>query len=98
MGTWLAPAGHLFARGASAMPTTPNARPYWNSGRAFASLDPERQGEVIGFVRSTPADTAAAARAAIRPATPAPARKDWTRMQPDVESGSFEGSSSGRWR
>jgi hypothetical protein len=83
------------------MPSTPqaNARPYWNSGRAFASLDPERQGEVIGYVHSTPADTAAAARAGIRPATPTPTpSRHWTRVQPDVESGSFEGSSSGRWR
>ena len=82
------------------MPMTPraNARPYWNSGRAFASLDPERQGEVIGYVHSTPADTAAAARTAIRPGTAAPVRKDWTRAQADVLSGGFEGSSSGRWR
>lgn len=80
-------------------PTTKaTARPYWNSGRAFASLDPERQGEVIGYVRSTAADTAAAARSAIRPSVAASPRTDWTRVQPDVEGTSFEGSSSGRWR
>jgi hypothetical protein len=70
-------------------------RPYWSSGRGFASRDPERQGEVLGYVRPGAIETIAPAR----PVAPAkPASLGWTRVQPDVESSSFEGSSSGRWR
>ena len=73
------------------------SRPYWSSGSGFASMDPERQGEVLGYVRGTPiATTAPARQPAAKPA--APASRAWTRVQPDVESTGFEGSSSGRWR
>lgn len=71
------------------------ARPYWSSGRGFASMDPERQGEVLGYVRRTPG---AATTPAARPAAPAKPAQHWTRIQPDVDSSGFEGSSSGRWR
>jgi hypothetical protein len=75
------------------MPSSNQAsgRPYWNSGRGFASQDPERQVEVLGYVRNTPIETLPARPAAVKPA------QRWTRVQPDVES-SFEGSSSRRWR
>ena len=75
--------------------TQPTARPYWSSGRGFASADPERQGEVVGYVRHTPIETTAAPRA---PAAAKSPQKGWMRVQPDVESSGFEGSSSGRWR
>jgi hypothetical protein len=71
-------------------------RPYWSSGRGFASRDPERQGEVLGYVRPAAIETTAPAKA-VAPAKPA-ASRHWTRIQPDVESSGFEGSSSGRWR
>jgi hypothetical protein len=72
-------------------------RQYWNLGRGFASADPERQGEVIGFVRSRGIETSAPARQAGKPAAQ-PARRDWMRVQADYESSNFEGSSSRRWR
>ena len=72
----------------------PTARPYWSSGRGFASADPERQREVIGYVRKGSGESAGPARtaAAVKPA------QAWTRIQPDVDGSGFEGSSSGRWR
>ncbi|GAB3664206.1 hypothetical protein [Ramlibacter alkalitolerans] len=80
------------------MPSSHQAtsRPYWSSGRGFASKDPERQGEVLGYVARTPIETTALAR----PAAPkaAPPQRSWTRLQPDVDASGFEGSSSGRWR
>jgi hypothetical protein len=77
------------------MPSSNQAtgRPYWNSGRAFASMDPERQGEVLGYVRNNAVQAS--------PARQPVAKSEWlgwTRIQPDVESSGFEGSSSGRWR
>jgi len=78
------------------MPSTPQARPYWSSGRGFASSDPERQSEVLGYVRRSPIETVTTARPAA-----APARADsqrWMSVQPDVDSSGFEGSSSGRSR
>ncbi|MEJ8840389.1 hypothetical protein [Ramlibacter sp. AN1133] len=75
--------------------TQPTARPYWSSGRGFASADPERQGEVVGYVRPTSIQTTAAPRAAAPAKAP---QRGWMRVQPDVESPNFEGSSSGRWR
>jgi hypothetical protein len=59
-------------------------------------MDPERQGEVLGYVRRTPATTAAAPTT--RPAAPAKPAQRWMAVQPDVDSSGFEGSSSGRWR
>lgn len=76
------------------MPTT---RTYWSSGRGFASSDPERQGEVLGYVRRTPIETPAPTRPAAAPAK-AGAQKGWMNVQPDVDASGFEGSSSGRWR
>ncbi|HYE39131.1 MAG TPA: hypothetical protein VEB23_04320 [Ramlibacter sp.] len=59
-------------------------------GRGFASLDPERQGEVPGrLVRSNDSPSAVKARAA---------RLDWMRVQPDRDTSMFEGSSSRRSR
>ena len=66
------------------------ARDPWHGGRDFASADPERQREVVGYY---------AVRGAIE-TTPAPrirgtaTRTDWVRVQPDRESTNFEGSSS----
>jgi hypothetical protein len=71
------------------------SRPYWSSGRGFASKDPERQGEVLGYVAKKPIETTTPARPTAPKAAP-PQR--WTRVQPDVDSSGFEGSSSGRWR
>lgn len=73
-----------------------NSRQYWSTGRGFASVDPERQGEVVGYVRSGGIETAPPARS-LADRTAKPVRKDWMRVQPDVETG-FEGSSSRRWR
>ena len=57
-------------------------------GRGFASLDPERQGEVPGrMIRTTDGWSPMRVR---------PARTDWTRLQPDREITMFEGSSSRR--
>ena len=70
-------------------------RPYWSPGRGFTSQDPERQGEVLGYARATAIESTAPAR----PAAPAkPVQRGWLHVQPDMESSSFEGSSSGRWR
>ena len=73
-----------------------SARQQWCFGRGFASMDPVRQGEVVGFVRSGPIETTPAQR------TPAAvtrsSRLDWLRVQPDREGANFEGSSSRRSR
>jgi len=69
-------------------------RPHWISGRGFASSDPERQVEVPGYVRR-PGRNAASAR---RAAAAKPDLLAWTRLQPDVDSSGYEGSSSRRWR
>lgn len=69
--------------------------PQWHSGRAFASMDPERQREVVGYVRSGPIETAPAPRStALRSARNA--RVDWLRVPADRDN--FEGSSSRRGR
>jgi hypothetical protein len=62
-------------------------------GRGFASMDPERQREVVGYVRPAAIETAPPVRAASA-RTAKPARLDWMRVQPDRESSNFEGSSS----
>ena len=59
-------------------------------GRGFACMDPERQREIVGYVRTTPS------RTPLRVAKPA--SFDWLRVQPDRESGFDEGSSSRRSR
>lgn len=64
-------------------------RAHW-SGRSFNYADPERQGEMAGFIRTAPADIA-------RPASRSN-RLDRTRLQPEREPANFEGSSSRRSR
>lgn len=59
-------------------------------GRGFACMDPERQREIVGYVRTTPSRIPVRAK----PATP----MDWLRIQPDRDSGFDEGSSSRRGR
>ena len=67
-----------------------------SSGRGFASVDPERQREVAGYVRSGPILTAQPTRTAGDRAART-ARSDWMRVQPERDA-SFEGSSSRRSR
>lgn len=62
----------------------------WSFGRSFVSMDPERQGEVIGYVRRAPIETTSS----VRPAPRGP--RPWLRAQPERDSGSFEGGSSRR--
>ena len=69
-------------------------RGLWSCGRGFESIDPERQREVVGFVRSGPINTVPAQRARGTP----PSRFDWMRMQPERDSPTYEGSSSRRGR
>jgi hypothetical protein len=72
-----------------------NIRQHWTTGRGFASKDPERQGEVVGYVRSI--ETSAPLFSAV-PRAPRATRSDWTRVQPDRDTSNFEGSSSRRGR
>lgn len=59
-------------------------------GRGFAFMDPERQGELVGYVRTLPQRT---------PARPVRiAATDWMRGQPERDTSFFEGSSSRRSR
>ena len=74
-------------------PRTPDSeRGPATSGRGFASMDPERQREVVGYVRSNPVDTMPAQRFG----RPAGGRMDWMRVLPERDG--FEGSSSRRGR
>ena len=66
---------------------------HWTGGRGFASNDPERQREVVGYVRGGMITTAPAARPAVRSG-----RLDWMRVQAEHDSSNFEGSSSRRSR
>lgn len=66
------------------------------AGRGFSSADPERQREVVGFVRSS-IETAPPSRAAAERAART-TRLDWMRVQADRDSATFEGSSSRRSR
>ena len=59
-------------------------------GRGFASKDPERQREVVGYVRNVVIETTPAQRFGAPPSS----RFDWNRVQPERDSGNFEGSSS----
>jgi hypothetical protein len=76
--------------------TQGTGQPQWSSGRGFASMDPERQREVVGFVRSGPIATSQPARAAAERTVRAQ-RLDWMRVQADRDA-TFEGSSSRRGR
>ena len=67
--------------------------PIQTLGRGFASMDPERQREVVGYVRPAGMETAPQGRSTAERATKTP-RLDWLRVQPDRESSNFEGSSS----
>jgi hypothetical protein len=62
-------------------------RQHCSLGRGFTPLDPERQREVVGYVRSGPIETVQQAPRLSSRAT----RADWLRVQPDCD---FEGSSS----
>lgn len=77
---------------ASSSPRTVHQPPSY--GRGFAAIDPERQREVIGFVRGGAIETTPAQRPAAQRAT----RLDWMRVQPERDSANFEGSSSRRSR
>lgn len=68
-------------------------REHWTCGRGFTSADPERQREVVGYVRNSAIETTTRQRPASRGS-----RVDWLRVQPDRETGTFEGSSSRRSR
>lgn len=59
-------------------------------GRGFACMDPERQREIVGYVRTSPA------KSPVRPAKTA--NMDWMRVQPDRDAVFDEGSSSRRSR
>lgn len=76
----------------SSIPAT--ERPPFSLGRCFASMDPERQREVVGYVGSTPIATAALPRA-VPDRLARAARPDWMCVPPEGDSG-FEGSSSRR--
>ena len=67
----------------------------WSSGRGFASMDPERQCEVVGYVRSI--DVAPATRS-VAERVQRSSRLDWARVQVDREGGNFEGGSNRRSR
>lgn len=71
-------------------------RQHW-SGRDFASADPERQREVVGYVSSSSIETVPASRAATERAA-RKTRLDWMRVQPERDLNNFEGSSSRRGR
>lgn len=73
-----------------------SSRQQW-TGRSFASADPERTREVVGYVRTGPIETAPPSRAASERAARI-ARLDWMRVQPDRDQSTFEGSSSRRGR
>lgn len=60
-----------------------------STGRGFASIDPERQGEVPGRMIRTTNEGWSPLR--MRPAVP-----EWMRVLPEQGSGGFEGSSSRR--
>jgi hypothetical protein len=79
--------------GDSSMPLKISKAEPWSFGRGFASKDPERQGEVVGYVHRAPIETTTSTRPTVR--SP---RLDWMRVQPERDTGNFEGSSSRRGR
>lgn len=60
-----------------------------STGRGFASIDPERQGEVPGRTIRTTSEGWSPLRT--RPAVP-----EWMRAVPERDTGGFEGGSSRR--
>jgi hypothetical protein len=70
------------------MAVTDNRIRTGSTGRGFACMDPERQREIVGYVRTLPA-----ASVPVR----APNR-DWMRMTPERDASVSEGSSSRRGR
>ena len=66
----------------------------WSCGRGFAAIDPERQREVVGYVRSGAIEAPPPQRFGVLRSS----RLDWIRVQPERDSGNFEGSSSRRSR
>jgi hypothetical protein len=69
------------------MAVTDNRIRTGSTGRGFACMDPERQREIVGYVRTSP------------PSGPArPAGKDWMQVQTEREVAVSEGSSSRRSR
>ena len=70
-----------------------NILEHWTGGRGFASNDPERQREVVGYVRGGAIETTPSPKVAVRPG-----RLDWMRVQPERDGTNFEGSSSRRSR
>lgn len=73
-----------------------SGQPVWSAGRGFSSADPERQREVVGYIRSS-IETAPASRSTAERAVRT-GRLDWLRVQADRDSATFEGSSSRRSR
>lgn len=63
-----------------------------STGRGFASIDPERQGEVPGRMIRTTSEGWSPMR--VRPS----GGGDWMRLLPERDTGTFEGSSSRRGR
>ncbi|MBE7366808.1 KGG domain-containing protein [Ramlibacter pallidus] len=60
-----------------------------STGRGFASMDPERQREIV-----TESFRGSALRAPARPTRPF--QTDWMRAQPERDTGNYEGGSSRR--
>jgi hypothetical protein len=72
-----------------------SGQPVWSAGRSFVCSDPERQREVVGYVRDS-IQVAPASRSGAERATRT-TRLDWMRVQADRDA-TFEGSSSRRSR
>lgn len=69
------------------MAVTDNRIRTGSTGRGFACMDPERQREIVGYVRTLPA------AGPVRPTT-----RDWMRVMPERDVIVSEGSSSRRNR
>jgi hypothetical protein len=72
------------------MAATDHRIPTVSIGRGFACMDPERQREIVGYVRTSPP---AGSPRVVRPTT-----THWIRVQPDRDLTGTEGSSSRRSR
>ena len=73
-----------------------SGQPVWSAGRSVVCSDPERQREVVGYVRESITTAPASRSAPERLARTT--RLDWMRVQADRDSATFEGSSSRRSR